>query len=99
MRYTFVHDCFRFYCCNTVRVVLCSTVPCTSTRTCNAERNSTRIVTVVSLLVTPRVPSPVPDHLFIPGATLQADLMIALVAVIRDLLCEFLSKSLSEKPR
>ena len=29
----------------------------------------------------------------------QADLMIALVAVIRDLLCEFLSKSLSEKPR
>ena len=31
--------------------------------------------------------------------TVQADLMMALVAVIRDLLCEFLSKSLGEKPR
>ena len=30
---------------------------------------------------------------------LQADLMMALVAVIRDLLCEFLSKSLGEKLR
>ena len=29
----------------------------------------------------------------------QADLMMALVAVIRDLLREFLSKSLGEKPR
>ena len=38
---------------------------------------------------------------FLSGASapVQADLMIALVAVIRDLLCEFLSKSLSEKPR
>ena len=31
--------------------------------------------------------------------TVQADLMMALVAVIRDLLCEFLSKSLGEKLR
>ena len=34
-----------------------------------------------------------------PPAGLQADLMMALVAVIRDLLCEFLSKSLGEKLR